>query len=98
MTKDYKEMRDLAEKVQAVCKETGEQNIAFFSSLTILALLDDIEAMAPNAARYQFLRDDEYWQQNDRYWEAIRAGGEDLDKELDGGIQSAKAREMGDPF
>lgn len=64
------------------------------------AVIDELAArVAPNeqdviyAARYRFIRDDEYWQQNDRYWEAITAGGEKLDKTIDDGIKSRKESE-----
>ena len=61
------------------------------------ALLRGVKAtgdqQATDAAAYRFIRDDEYWQQNDRYWEAIRARGEALDKAIAGGIADAKARE-----
>jgi hypothetical protein len=36
-----------------------------------------------DAARYRFLRDNENWPQCDRYWEALSAGGDNLDRVID---------------
>ncbi|HDR9163642.1 TPA: hypothetical protein QDB28_004046 [Burkholderia vietnamiensis] len=47
------------------------------------------------AARYLFLRDDDYWRQSDRYWEAISAGGEQLDRVVDEGIKFREECEVG---
>ncbi|SAL01638.1 hypothetical protein AWB80_08173 [Caballeronia pedi] len=48
-------------------------------------LTDENEKLRENAERYLFLRDDCDWHQCDWYWEAISAGGEDLDKAIDEG-------------
>lgn len=53
---------------------------------------------AADAARYNFLRNDENWPQNDRYWEALSAGGEKLDKVIDDGIKSRAEDEEADDF
>lgn len=55
--------------------------------------LAEIFRLQVSDARYRFIRDDENWQQSDRYWEAISAGGEKLDKTIDDGIESRAACE-----
>jgi hypothetical protein len=62
-----------------------------WSSL-VLALTD----VAADAARYRFIRDDNDWHQNDRYWEALSAGGDKLDKTVDDGIKSRAEQEADD--
>ncbi|HEX7906806.1 MAG TPA: hypothetical protein VF534_01755, partial [Paraburkholderia sp.] len=72
---------ELAEKARA---ESSPEALASERAANAI-LTEENAALAVDAARYRFLRDDEYWQQSDRYWEAITAGGEKLDKTVDEG-------------
>lgn len=75
---------DLAEKARA---ESSPEALA--SERSANAILTEENARLQVAAdRYRFIRDDEYWQQNDRYWNALSAGGDQLDKTVDDGIKS----------
>ena len=72
---------------------------------TLQAYCDSVRAVITSygldasAARYDFLRNDENWPQNDRYWEALQAGGEKLDAAIDAGIKSrAEAEAETDEF
>jgi hypothetical protein len=83
---------DLAEKARA---ESSPDVLASERAANAI-LTEENAALAADAGRYRFLRDDEYWHQNDRYWEALSAGGEKLDKTVDDGIKSRKESEAED--
>ena len=58
-----------------------------------------LTGVATDAARYRFIRDDNDWHQSDRYWTALSAGGELLDKTIDAGIKDrAEAAAEGAEF
>jgi hypothetical protein len=80
--------------------ELIRDHIDYGGSLDIHALaVAMVSAMASDdAARYRFLRNDDNWPQNDRYWEALSAGGEKLDKVIDDGIKSRAEDEESDDF
>jgi hypothetical protein len=75
---------ELAEKARA---ESSPDALASERAANAI-LTEENATLAADAGRYRFLRDDEYWQQSDRYWEALSAGGEKLDKTVDDGIKS----------
>jgi hypothetical protein len=87
---------DAAKRASTIQLELAEQARAESSPEALASeraansiLTEENAALAADAGRYRFLRDDEYWQQSDRYWEAITAGGAKLDKTVDDGIKSA---------
>lgn len=69
------------EKLELVLRDAGCEDEA--DHLEFIEKLADCSA---DADRYRFLRDDNDWHQNDRYWEAISAGGEKLDKTIDAAL------------
>jgi hypothetical protein len=75
---------ELAEQARA---ESSPEALA--SERAANAILTEENArLQVEADRYRFIRNDEYWQQSDRYWEALTAGGEKLDNTVDDGIKS----------
>ena len=72
-------MRAEFERVRA-CNAQGDA--------LVIEMRAEIDALKPAANRYRFIRDDGDWTQSDRYWEALSAGGEKLDKTVDDGIKS----------
>lgn len=83
---------ELAEKARA---ESSPDALAS-ERATNAILTEENTRLELDAGRYRFIRDDDNWHQSDRYWEALSAGGEKLDKTVDDGIADAKAREMED--